>query len=192
MPADWRGWPGLGTTLSLVWRWRGVLPGEWADASGRLLSTGCARLHLTRHAEVFAEVTDDPATDSTATQGLDRSTLQPVPCGSLALPLSERRGAASSFYGPWRAHADANRRVSSSPRVDRDDLAAVLVEGRLAESDLAHQAEWRERSVLGRSHAHAHGGRPGSGQASAGPGEQRRDRGGQEHQHREQQRPMHL
>ena len=45
-----RGWPGLEGTPSLVWRWRGVskLESEWAEASGRLLSTqrGARAEHL--------------------------------------------------------------------------------------------------------------------------------------------------
>ena len=34
-----RGWPRLGAALSLILRWRGVLEGELADASGRLCRT---------------------------------------------------------------------------------------------------------------------------------------------------------
>ena len=37
-----RGWPKLEAALCLIWRWRGVLEGELADAcmrSGRLVST---------------------------------------------------------------------------------------------------------------------------------------------------------
>ena len=34
-----RGWPRLEVALSLDWRWRGVLEGEWTQASGRLFST---------------------------------------------------------------------------------------------------------------------------------------------------------
>jgi len=37
-----RGW--MEAVLSLSWRWRGVLAGEWAEASGRLLSTAAAHL----------------------------------------------------------------------------------------------------------------------------------------------------
>ena len=44
--ADWprlaeagRGWPKREAALRLIWRWRGVLEGELAEASGRLLST---------------------------------------------------------------------------------------------------------------------------------------------------------
>ena len=55
MPARWpgpteagRGWPGLETALSLVWRWRGVIESELADASGQLfLSTECHALAAT-------------------------------------------------------------------------------------------------------------------------------------------------
>ena len=34
LPID-RGWPKLKVVLSLLWRWRGVLEGESAEASGR-------------------------------------------------------------------------------------------------------------------------------------------------------------
>ena len=34
-----RGWPRLGAALSSIWRWRGVLEGELAEACARLSST---------------------------------------------------------------------------------------------------------------------------------------------------------
>ena len=34
-----RGWPKLEAALCLIWRWRGVLVGELAQGSGRLVST---------------------------------------------------------------------------------------------------------------------------------------------------------
>ena len=34
-----RGWPRLQGALSLIWRWRRVLEGDLADASGRLFPT---------------------------------------------------------------------------------------------------------------------------------------------------------
>ena len=37
-----RGWPRLEAALSLIWRWRGVLEGESAEAPGRLVSTQAA------------------------------------------------------------------------------------------------------------------------------------------------------
>eukprot|EP00964_Phaeocystis_antarctica_P033655 scaffold19083_cov60-Phaeocystis_antarctica.AAC.2 len=51
-----RGWPGIEAALSLIWRWRGVLEGELAEASGRLLSTwrcagGCSELVQAHHDE---------------------------------------------------------------------------------------------------------------------------------------------
>ena len=59
---DWPGWPGLDAALSLVRRRRGGFAGGLAAASGRRISTRSARLHLPGHAEVLAEVADDPAT----------------------------------------------------------------------------------------------------------------------------------
>ena len=38
LPID-RGWPNLEAALSLIWRWRGVLEGKWAEASRAGFST---------------------------------------------------------------------------------------------------------------------------------------------------------
>ena len=90
-----RGWPTLKAALRLIWRWRGALEGEVAEACGQLLSTqrvAVAAARIARRLEDVVVTRNVDARGSTAGRGWTEPCTRPRQTSATAVGLRMMRG----------------------------------------------------------------------------------------------------
>jgi hypothetical protein len=90
-----RGWPTLKAALRLIWRWRGALEGEVAEACGQLLSTqrvAVAAARIARRLEDVVATRNVDARGSTAGRGWTEPCTRPRQTSATAVGLRMMRG----------------------------------------------------------------------------------------------------